>query len=205
MDPQAYNLAQKKQKGSWNKCYTTLAFLAVCFGTWFLFLRQPTADIPSVVTTKAIVVLGGDSKVSGTVTFTQKAAGLPVTISGDLRGLDSNAKRGFHVHELGDATNACLSSGSHFNPFGRPHGAPSDSLTSRHVGDLGNIESDSNGTAKFTFTDSLISLNGANSIVGRSVVVHAGTDDLGRGDNDESAKTGNAGGRAACGVIGIAA
>ena len=32
--------------------------------------------------------------------------------------------------------------------------------------------------------------------------MYQGTDDLGRGDNEESLKTGNAGGRAACGVIG---
>ena len=39
------------------------------------------------------------------------------------------------------------------------------------------------------------------SIMGRAIVVHAGTDDMGEGGDAESKKTGNAGARVACGVI----
>lgn len=40
-----------------------------------------------------------------------------------------------------------------------------------------------------------------NSVLGRAVVVHADQDDLGRGGNEDSTKTGNAGARLACGVV----
>lgn len=63
----------------------------------------------------------------------------------------------------------CMSSGPHFNPEGVEHGAPTDSV--RHVGDLGNIVADDSGVAKVDITDKHIQLSGANSILGRTVVV----------------------------------
>ena len=53
-------------------------------------------------------------------------------------------------------------------------------------------------------SDAFLSLSGANSILGRSVVVHADADDLGMGGHELSKTTGNAGGRLSCGIIGIA-
>lgn len=68
------------------------------------------------------------------------------------------------ISELGDLSGGCLSTGSHFNPFDKFHGARTDST--RHVGDLGNIASDEHGAATFSFTDDVISLNGPKSIIG---------------------------------------
>jgi Cu-Zn family superoxide dismutase len=87
------------------------------------------------------------------------------------------------------------------NPHNKTHGAPSDS--ERHVGDLGNFKTDAQGNAEGSVSDKFIKLIGPESVLGRTVVVHAGTDDLGKGENEESKKTGNAGARPACGVIGI--
>ena len=81
------------------------------------------------------------------------------------------------------------------------HGGSND--TDRHVGDLGNIEANPSGVANFNFNDSLISLRGPHSIIGRALVVHNGTDDIGRGGTADSRKTGSAVFRVACGVIGI--
>jgi Cu-Zn family superoxide dismutase len=82
----------------------------------------------------------------------------------------------------------------------KQHGGPND--TERHVGDLGNIDADANGVAFVNITDKVISLHGDHSIIGRALVVHSGEDDLGKGGTDESKKTGTAGSRVACGVIG---
>mmetsp|Transcript_29057 Transcript_29057/g.81309 ORF Transcript_29057/g.81309 Transcript_29057/m.81309 type:complete len:151 (+) Transcript_29057:72-524(+) len=147
--------------------------------------------------TKAVCVLCGEVK--GVLNFVQD--GDEVKVEGEVTGL-TPGKHGFHVHQMGDQTNGCISSGGHFNPHGKEHGAPDDE--NRHVGDLGNIVADDQGVAKVSLSDKQIQLTGANSIIGRSIVVHAGEDDLGRGGFDDSKKTGHAGGRVGCGVIGLA-
>ena len=81
----------------------------------------------------------------------------------------------------------------------KSHGAPEGEI--RHVGDLGNIQSDADGVAKIDMTDPMVKLCGEHSVIGRAVVIHELRDDLGKGGGDSN-KTGNAGGRAGCGVIG---
>ncbi len=145
---------------------------------------------------KAIAVLNSasGSKVTGTVTFTK--AGNEVKVVADVTGL-APGKHGFHVHEFGDCSDPkAESAGSHFNPDKHQHGAPD--AADRHAGDLGNLEADASGKARLEWTDKVMKLAGKNSIVGYAVIVHEKADDL------KTQPTGDAGGRLACGVIGVA-
>lgn len=65
------------------------------------------------------------------------------------------------------------------------------------------MEANSLGVVDTVFSDRVISLNGKYSIIGRAVVVHDGVDDEGKTKHPDSKKTGNAGGRAGCGIIGV--
>ena len=143
---------------------------------------------------KAVAVLEhGDAK--GIINFVQKP-GKATIISGTISGL-TEGLHGFHIHEFGDISDGCDSAGGHYNPHGVDHG----DVDNGHIGDLGNIEANSKGVAEFKIKSKTIQLQGATSIVGRAVVVHQDEDDLGKGGDEESLKTGNAGDRAGCGVI----
>ena len=99
-------------------------------------------------------------------------------------------------------TSGCTTAREHFNPHAKTHGGPKDS--NRHVGDLGNIQADASGRGFMKMEDTLIRIyGGVNNVVSRAMVVHEFVDDLGQGGNEDSLLTGNAGGRLACGVIGV--
>ncbi|CAE6495555.1 unnamed protein product [Rhizoctonia solani] len=126
-----------------------------------------------------------------------------VMVTGDLKGLGAEGKKGFHVHEFGDLSNGCASAGGHFNPLSKNHGGPQSA--ERHAGDLGNIVAGADGTSKVAIEDKHISLySGHRNIIGRAIVLHAGEDDYGLGGQSDSLTTGHAGARLACGVIGYA-
>ena len=156
--------------------------------------RQESPAAKKVVNATAVVKATKGQTVSGVVKFEQTGDGCKITW--DLAGL-SPGMHGFHIHEFGDCNcddGKCA--GSHYNPNGKKHGDPKGA--ERHVGDLGNVEADAKGVSKGEMTDKLVTLNGAQSGVGRAVILHDKADDL------KTDPTGNAGDRIGIGVIGIA-
>lgn len=169
-------------------CLASLLALAICATAPFAYAADEAQ--------KAVAVLSSasGSNVTGTITFMK--SGDDVKVTADISGL-TPGRHGFHIHEFGDCSSPdATSAGGHFNPGKHQHGAPDAS--DRHAGDLGNIEADASGKAHLELTDKTMKLNGNDTILGHAVIVHEKTDDL------KTQPTGDAGGRLACGVIGVA-
>lgn len=127
-----------------------------------------------------------------------------IKVTGNLSKLEAykGKKLGLHIHTQGDISDDCKKCGSHYNPTLQFHG---DVSGERHLGDLGNIVIDENGTSNFVIY--ITSFPFPNDIllhkfIGRSVVLHDKEDDLGKGNTLESVKTGDSGKRIACGIMG---
>jgi len=142
-------------------------------------------------------------KITGEVEFIPLESGA-MRVNYKIKGL-KDGKHGFHIHEYGDLRDGCESACAHFNPYGKKHGCISSK--ERHLGDLGNVVS-KNKMARGTIVAPDLSLYGKHGIIGRMIIVHKDEDDCGnyKGNDQkkasESKKTGNAGERVACGVIG---
>ncbi|XP_049942948.1 superoxide dismutase [Cu-Zn]-like [Schistocerca serialis cubense] len=169
--------------------------------TGFFPLHAPAFTLTQVSRSAICTLVNTSmSEVSGEVRLFQGSPHEPVVVSGVVSGLEPGL-HGFHVHREGKLGNDCADAGPHFNPDNSTHGGPHDEK--RHAGDLGNIEAGPTGVADFAVLSDRLSLVPESKYyaVGRAVVVHQKEDDLGKGGNDESLRTGNAGARLACCVI----
>ena len=172
--------------------FATLLLVTTSMRSTEMPAPMPPAAAP-IETAIAVIIPTMGNSVTGVVRFTQTAGGVHVVA--DVVWLKQGA-HGFHIHEFGDISSTDgLSTGGHFNPSHSLHGAPAS--PDRHAGDMGNLNADANGHATLDYMDTIISLSGTDSIIGRSVVVHADADDL------KSQPTGKAGKRLATGVIGV--
>ncbi len=152
--------------------------------------NQPTAI--ATLKPSGIAATLPTKNVAGVVTFTELKDG--VRITANVTGLPPNSTHGFHIHEKGDlGADDLASAGGHYNPSGARHGGPDKEM--HHKGDLGNIQSDAQGNATLDVVMKGITLEGENPIVGRSIVLHAGPDDL------KTDPAGDSGARVAGGII----
>jgi Cu-Zn family superoxide dismutase len=117
--------------------------------------------------------------------YLEQAPDSNTLIKGYVEGL-SDGEHGFHIHADGNLNGVCLNAGAHYNPFTKTHGSPGATVS--HVGDLGNIVSSKyddlaivSKNATINIDASAVQLSGQYSVIGRSFVVHADTDDMGKG------------------------
>lgn len=146
--------------------------------------------------------------ISGRAWFVPTTYSDPITNTSDLvyvrlqiSGLKASSRHAVHIHVWGDISGGDgVSAGLHLNPLDQVHGYPPNLI--RHMGDLGNVTSDSTGTVYLADFFNLLTFTAASgNIIGRAVIVHT----LGDDGNPllDPTSTGAAGGRLAKSVIGI--
>lgn len=138
----------------------------------------------------------------GTARFYEMDDELRVTVS--LRGLDPGA-HGIHIHQNASCADAdsdndgqpeaAGAAGGHWDPMStNDHGAPTEEMSDKHAGDLGNIEVGADGMVETTFTVPNFPAD-EYDVSGHALVLHAGADDL------ETDPAGASGTRVGCGII----
>ncbi len=160
-------------------------------------MLDPGADDPAPVTA-AVARLHptAGNEAQGTVRLQESEAGLAV--GAEISGLPAGSTHAYHVHVYGDCTGADgKSAGTHFHFDGSSLNPPAD--IDEITGNLGELVADDQGTATHRALIPDASLQGEYTLLGRSIVIHAKPNDA------TQPPIGAAGGRLACGVIGVAA
>jgi superoxide dismutase, Cu-Zn family len=168
-------------------------FLFLLISMIFILIFSPTKE------EMAGIAVFSDSDVKGEVLFLSKRGG--TEIKSVFTRLPPG-KHGFHIHRAGDLRGeGCEAACDHWQK-GRPqkHGGSPEDGGERHTGDLGNIEMPP-GAIQFE-KDYFLKGVRPDELWGRSLIVHADPDDLGKGDHPDSHTTGHSGKRIACVIIG---
>ena len=141
---------------------------------------------------KAIAVFKGP--VEGEVVITDIKGG--VRINAFFTKLPKG-KHGFHIHKAGDLRGeGCKGLCEHYDVGKHTHGDYKSK--ERHTGDLGNIKL-RKGVCRKRYT---VKKTSVRELWGRSLIIHADEDDLGKGGFPDSAITGHSGARMACAILG---
>ncbi|XP_050048505.1 copper chaperone for superoxide dismutase-like [Dermacentor andersoni] len=120
-----------------------------------------SSTAPSVAA--AVSEVFGHSGIMGVVRFTQGTDGACI-IDGVIDGLKQGQTHRLRIHELGDLSNGCESTGDVYDP----HPITEDHKKPRRYGSLGEIDVDSNGRSVFRRTNDIVKVW---DIIGRSLVV----------------------------------
>lgn len=178
-------------KKRWIGCLTLMLLIGLTCARSEAAGQQGTGESPRAV---AVLHPTVGHKAYGVVMFSKEPQG--VLVIADLGGLRPGQHR-LQIHTYGDCSALdAASAGGTFNPKQQPQAGPAKKK--RILGELGSVEADSAGHARFAATVPLLSFSGPDSIIGRSVIVDGG------GADSPVLTGGDGSSRDACGVIGIA-
>ncbi len=144
---------------------------------------------------EAALTAAPGAKIEGKATFIEEPGGVRVVLEVENA---PPGKKGVHVHERGDCSDIpAKSMGPHFAPKLEQHALPAEG-DSHHLGDLGNIVVNADGTGRLEIkaVDATLGGDDGTSFLGRALVVHTGED-----AGSVSQPAGDSGAPMACGVI----
>ncbi|HHY73365.1 MAG TPA: superoxide dismutase family protein [Bacillus bacterium] len=132
-------------------------------------------SFPYHITTTHLDLYNRNGDVIGVAGLVQM--GKHVIVKVEASGL-TPGKHGFHVHENPITNGDFTTAGAHFNPTNKKHGH--DNPKGAHLGDMPNLVADKDGKVDEAVILEDVSLEKGvrNSILGKSLIIHAKEDDL---------------------------